>query len=308
MEKNILITGGTGFIGRALCRELLANGYSVTVLSRNPDIYRKQFDKDVVFVPWGPPDTTRAWETHVEQASAIVNLAGENIASGVGWSTRKKEAILQSRLQAAQSVVHAVEQARQKPHTLIQSSAIGFYGNRGDEVLNESSPGGQGYLADVARQWESSVGSLQAHGVRCVYVRTGIVLGRSEGFLKKVATPFRLGMGGHLGNGRQWLSWVHIEDEVRAIRFLLERPDLSGPFNITAPYPLTARSFFKALGKALHRPSWLHAPGFMLRLLLGQFAEEVLLSGQRVVPRRLEEAGFAFRYREAFPALQNIFR
>jgi hypothetical protein len=193
-----------------------------------------------------------------------------------------------------------------KPRVVIQASGIGYYGNCGDELLDENSSSGTGFLADVARDWEHSTAQVEAMRIRHVIIRTGIVLGPDGGFLSRVLLPFRLFMGGHMGSGRQWLSWIHIKDEVDAMCFLLEKPELHGPFNLCSPNPLVARDFFRALGKTMGRPSWLAVPGFALRSMFGQMAAELILSGQRALPKRLLEAGFTFRYPEAEMALRDI--
>jgi uncharacterized protein (TIGR01777 family) len=202
--------------------------------------------------------------------------------------------------------VEAVALAAQKPRALIQASGIGYYGNRGDELLDEASTAGTGFLSDVALKWEKSTEPVEALGVRRAIIRTGIVLGRNGGFLSRVLLPFKLFMGGYMGSGRQWLSWIHMEDEVGAICFLLEREDARGAFNLSAPQPLTAKDFFHEVGNALGRPSWLPVPGFALHMALGEMADELILYGQRALPKRLLETGYAFHYPSARKALVNL--
>jgi uncharacterized protein (TIGR01777 family) len=305
MGRKIIITGGSGFIGQALCTELNAFGYEVTVLSRRLEQRVLNERSHTRVVCWDPNDP-EPWLSHASGACAIVNLAGDNIASSLRWTAAKKERLLQSRLTAGKAVSEAVLRLNQKPGVLIQASAIGYYGNREDEVLTEESGPGEGFLADLAEQWETCVDPVRQQGVRCATIRTGIVLGKGGGFLERVVFPFKLGLGGHLGNGQQWLSWIHLADEVSAIRFLIEHETLEGAFNLTAPNPLVARDFFKKLGRVLKRPSWLHLPAFMLRLMMGELASELLLSGQRVLPDRLTRSGYTFKYPDAFPALQSI--
>jgi len=305
MGKKVIVTGGSGFIGQALCAELSAYGYDVTVLSRRPKKLRVNENNRIRMDFWDPviPET---WLSHASGACAIVNLAGENIASSLRWTADKKERLLRSRLTAGKTVSEAVQRLDQKPGAIIQASAIGYYGNRGKEVLRETSGPGQGFLADLAKQWEASVDPVRQQGVRCAIIRTGIVLGKGGGFLERVVPPFKLGLGGHLGNGQQWLSWIHLADEVSAIRFLIENETLEGAFNLTAPYPLTSCDFFETLGRVLGKPSWLHPPAFMLRLMMGELAKELLLSGQRVLPNRLARSGYGFKYPDAYSALQSI--
>lgn len=305
MTKRIVITGGTGFVGRALCRDLLMHGYDVIVLSRNPRKAKPTVDSGITLVKWDG-ETPQGWLHYATGALAIINLAGENIASSLRWTQEKKELLLRSRLNAGKAVMKAAEQADEKPRVVIQASAIGYYGNRRDEVIDESSSLGAGFLAEVARQWETSIKQLTDIEVRCPIIRTGVVLGRYNGFLPRVTLPFRFFMGGHPGSGEQWLSWIHIDDEVAAIRFLIEKDYLTGPFNLTAPNPLKARDFFHLAGMVLKRPSWFHVPGFVLQLALGELAKELLLSSQRVIPKRLLDSGYSFQYPEALPALKDL--
>ncbi|MGQ9632300.1 MAG: TIGR01777 family oxidoreductase [bacterium] len=301
---HTVIAGATGFIGRGLCRRLLEEGYGVIALSRDPDRGRKLLGNRVSVVGWDGR-SAEGWASYADGARAIINLAGESIASG-RWTQTKKRAILESRLDAGRAVVEAIKRSQKKPKVVIQASAIGYYGPRSDEMLDESSPPGMGFLAEVAQQWELSTKEAESWGVRHVIIRTGIVLGREGGVLPRLLLPFRLFVGGPLGSGRQWFSWIHLDDEVRAIRFLMEKEDLHGAFNLTAPEQLTMEDFCRVLGRAMNRPSWLSAPGFAMHLLLGEMAEEILLSGQRVVPKRLTEAGYKFLYPEVESALREI--
>jgi len=305
MKKKVVIAGGSGFIGRTLSRVLFENGYDVVVLSRNPGRAKPFLNNQVKLAFWdmAKPDS---WQEHVSGACTVINLAGENIASSLRWSAAKKDRILQSRLDACGSVMEALKKADPRPRVLVQASAIGFYGNRYDEKLDETSVPGTGFLAETAGQWEEASRAVTALGVRQVIVRTGVVLGRDGGFLSRVNTPFNFFMGGHLGSGRQWISWIHIDDEAAAIKFLMERDDLAGPFNLTAPGPLKAKDFFQKLGRVLKRPSWFPVPGFVLQILLGELATELLLSGQRVFPRRLLQAGFDFKHKDAESALRQV--
>jgi len=305
VNRKVIITGGSGFIGQALSAELDASGYDVIVLSRRPK-QLKENENSHIRIGFYDPEDPETWYSYAYGACAIVNLAGENIASSLRWTTAKKERLLHSRLAAGKALTDAVLRSDQKPGVVIQASAIGYYGNRGEESLTETSGPGQGFLADLAKQWETSVDPVRQQGVRCATIRTGIVLGKDGGFLKRIVRPFSLGLGGHLGNGNYWLSWIHLADEVRAICFLIENETLEGSFNLTAPNPLTFRDFFKTLGQVLGRPSWLHPPAFMLRLMMGELAKELLLSGQRVMPERLVRSGYEFKYPDAYSALQSI--
>jgi len=305
MTQKIVITGGSGFIGRALCAELLAHGYCPVVLSRDPQRAATRMDPRVSIVLWDGR-TPRTCAPHLAGARAVVNLAGESIASGLRWTAHKKKAVLASRMSAAEALAEALTLTAAKPAAVIQASAIGFYGDRRDEILDEASAAGAGFLAEVAMRWEAAAAAFQGLGVRTAIIRTGIVLGPAGGFLQRAALPFRFFVGGHMGSGRQWISWIHIRDEVAAIRFLIEQTNLAGPFNLTAPQPLAARDFFRLVGQALHRPSWLPVPAFMLRLVLGEMARELLLAGQRVMPRRLQAAHFPFCYPDCLSALADV--
>jgi uncharacterized protein (TIGR01777 family) len=301
---KVIITGATGFIGRALCRKLLEAGYHVVALSRNADGGRKILGGGVVVKEWDGK-SSRGWKELANGAYAIINLAGENISTG-RWTQKKKQRILRSRLDAGKAVVEAVAEAQEKPRVVIQSSGIGYYGSTSDQMVDESSLPGKGFLVDVAQEWEASTKKVESWDIRHVVIRTGVVLGREGGALPRLLTPFRFFVGGPLGSGKQWLPWIHLEDEVKAIRFFIEKEDLSGPFNLCAPEPVTMKEFCNILGKVIRRPSWLPVPGFTLRLLFGEMAEEALLSGQRAVPKRLLDGEFQFKYPNLKPALEEI--
>ncbi|MHC4635903.1 MAG: TIGR01777 family oxidoreductase [Planctomycetota bacterium] len=302
MAKRILITGATGFIGRPLSLELAKIGYEVMALSRRPAEAKNIFAGRVNVAEWDAT-TTRGWIELVDGALAIINLVGENISTG-RWTPKKKQLILQSRLNAGSAVTEAIQRAKEKPIVLIQTSGIGYYGSRGGESLDENSSNGTGFLADVARQWEQSVNGVKALGVRLATIRLGIVLGAHGGFISRLVPPFRFFLGGHPGSGKQWLSWIHIEDVIGVIRFLVKNADCEGAFNVTAPQPIFSKNFYNILGKAMHRPAVFPMPAFALKLMLGEIATELLLSSQRVVPQKLLEAGYRFK----FPDLNYAFR
>jgi uncharacterized protein (TIGR01777 family) len=305
-KKRVLITGATGFIGRALVSDLAAGGFEIIALTRDPGKSAVLFGPDVRSEKWDGR-TAEGWGPLVDGALAIVNLAGDNLAEG-RWTRAKKARILRSRVEAGGAVVDALRPLRQKPRVVVQASAVGAYGSRGDEELDElSSPGG-GFLADVVRQWEDSTREVEAMGVRRVVIRSGLVLGRGAGVFPRLLAPFRFFAGGTLGTGRQWFSWIHLVDEVRAVRFLIEREDLSGPFNLAAPGAGREKDVCRALGKALGRPCWLPVPAFVLKALFGEKARETLLAGQRVLPRRLTAAGFVFKYPDTAMAFEDLLR
>ncbi|NMC47915.1 MAG: TIGR01777 family protein, partial [Desulfovibrio sp.] len=308
---RVVITGGTGFIGRILSRILAGQGHEVVVLTRRPrpapagkssaSVQDGRSGGTVEHVGWDGR-TDRGWG-HLAEYAAVVNLAGENIAAG-RWSAEKKRDIVESRLASGAAVVRAA--ARARPRVVVQASAVGYYGNRGEQVLEESAPPGRGFLAETAVRWEESTRAVEDMGVRRVVVRTGVVLGTEGGAFPRLLTPFRLGLGGPVGDGRAWFPWIHAQDEVRAIAFLLERPDAAGPFNLAAPGIVTNKEFSDALGKALRRPTVLRVPALALRLALGEMADAALLASLRVTPARLSALGFAFRYPELGSALADL--
>lgn len=301
---RVIITGGTGLIGRVLAGELVAAGWEVIVLSRHPE-RAPQMSEGVRAEKWDGR-TAQGWGGLADGAGAIVNLAGENIAGG-RWTADRKRRIRESRLAAGAAVVEAVTAARQKPSVVVQASGIGYYGPYGDEPISEDGPPGTDFLGRLAVEWEASTAPVEAMGVRRVVVRTGVVLSREGGVLPRLMLPFRFFVGRRLGDGQQWVSWIHIADEVRAIRFLMENPNVRGPYNLTAPNPVTNAQLARTLGRVLGRPSWMPVPAPALRLLLGEMAD-ALLTGQRAVPQRLLEAGFRFRFPELEAALMDLLR
>jgi len=303
VTARVIISGATGFIGRALCRELHGD-YELVALSRDATKAAVSVGDLAKVVEWDAR-TTSGWARYVEGAYAIVNLAGENIASG-RWTQARRDSILQSRTNGATALVDAVRGARKKPAVVVQGSATGYYGSRGDEVLHEDSGLGEGFLAEVCRKAESIAARVEREGARCVAIRTALVLGREGGILAKFITPFKFCVGGHVGSGRQWISWISLDDEIRAIRFLLENGRANGAFNLTGPNPVTMKQFARTLGRVLRRPAWTVIPGFAARLAFGRMADETLLTSQKVVPNRLLEAGFEFRHPNLQGALETI--
>ncbi|MHC4193890.1 MAG: TIGR01777 family oxidoreductase [Planctomycetota bacterium] len=304
MPRRILITGATGFIGKPLSVELAKNGYDVVALSRRPAGAENLFAGQVKVAEWDATAAAR-WADLVDGSLAIINLVGENISTG-RWTQKKKQLILQSRLDAGSAVTEAIQSARRKPQVLIQASGIGYYGDRGDESLDENSSDGTGFLADVARQWEQSVCGVQAQGVRLATIRLGIVLGAHGGVICRLVPLFHFFLGGHPGSGRQWLAWVHLEDVIGAIRFLLQNANCEGPFNVTAPEPILSKDFYNLLGKTMHRPAVFPMPAFALKLVLGEIATELLLPSLRVSPQKLLEAGYRFKFPDLNVAFKDI--
>ncbi len=300
---RIIITGGTGMIGRSLCRLLLSANHLVTVLSRNPDEV-SGMPEGLRVEKWDGKSTT-GWGHLVDGADAVINLAGAGIADSA-WTTKRKQVIRESRIQAGLAVRDAIQAAKNKPKVLIQSSAVGYYGaQNSDEKLTEAAPVGKDFLANVCFDWEMSTASVTSLGVRRPILRTGIVLSKRGGALAKMMLPFKFFAGGPLGNGKQWMPWIHLTDEVRAIRFLLENPDADGPFNLSAPEPVTNKEFSQALGKVLHRPALVPAPALAMQAALGEMST-IVLDGQRAVPQKLQALGFTYTYPTLDEALQNL--
>jgi len=305
MAKRVIISGAVGFIGRALCQAFHGD-YEIIALSRDALRAANAIGEWAKVVEWDAR-TAGIWARQVDGAHAVINLAGESLAGG-RWTQTKRASIVQSRTNSASAIVDAVSGVKVKPAVVIQASGVGFYGLRGDELLTEDSGVGSGFLADVCRRTESAAARVEWSGVRYVAIRSGLVLAREGGVLPRFITPYRFFLGGTLGSGRQWFSWISLEDELRAIRFLMEKQNLSGAFNLAAPNPVTMGQFSRALGRALGRPAWTMVPAFVLRLVFGQMADEVLLASQRAVPKRLTEAGFTFKYPQLQAALEAAIR
>lgn len=293
---HCLITGGSGFIGSELCRSLVADRHEVSVLTRNAQRARGRL-----------PDAVRLVERldDAAPADALVNLAGANLAEG-RWTDARKREFFDSRIGTTRRLVDWIDGQPRKPRVLVSGSAVGWYGARGDEELGEDDAPGDDFPAQLCREWEAEAVKAELRGVRVCRVRTGIVLDRDGGALRQMLLPFRLGVGGPIGNGRQWFSWVARADLVALIRRLIEDAGASGAFNGTAPTPVTNAEFARTLARTLQRPALLRTPPFALKLLFGEMAD-MLLTGQRVVPRRAAGIGFAFRYPQLAQALAAIF-
>lgn len=298
---KVIIAGGTGLIGEALTLNLLENGHQVTVLSRSAEAPRG-FPEAARLVKWDGK-SAGGWGQLVNESDALVNLAGENLSSG-RWTAKRKQSIRASRVHAGEAFVQALLQAKKQPAVLVQASGVGRYGVKNPALLDESSPLGSDFLASISKEWEDSTQPVEKLGVRRVIIRSGVVLSRNGGALGLMLLPFRLFVGGPLGTGDQWLSWVHIDDEVRAIRFLIENPAAQGSFNISSQ-PVTNAQFARAAGKALRRPAFIRIPAFVLRLVLGELSTMVL-EGQRASSKKLSDLGFRFRYADIETALTDL--
>jgi uncharacterized protein (TIGR01777 family) len=299
---RIIITGGSGLIGRALTESLVADNHEVIILSRHPERVAN-LPVSVKVEHWDGRSAA-GWGHLADGADVIVNLAGENIAAD-RWTAERKRRIRESRVNAGRAVVEAVEAATNKPKVVIQASAVGYYGARGLEEVIEETPPGDDFLAQVSTDWEDSTAPIEELGVRRVIIRTGVVLSPEDGAFPKMVLPFKFFAGGPLGSGRQWLPWIHLADEVAAIRFLIEHETASGPFNLTAPNPLTNAEFGRVLGKVLKRPSLLPTPSLALRLAFGEMST-VLLDGQRALPQQLQQMGFVFRFPKSEAAVADL--
>ena len=299
---EIFVTGGTGFVGGALCRVLIKAGHQVTVLSRSKRSAESLAQG--VNHTIGDPSQPGAWQEDAAQCQGFINLAGASIFGR--WDDKYKKLLRSSRIHTTRHLVEAIasRQAR-TPAVLVSASAVGYYGFCGDETLDESSPPGDDFLAQLCLDWEAEALRAQDAGARTVLARFGIVLGQGGGALGQMLPIFKMGLGGRLGSGRQWFSWIHQADLVRALLHCLDNPDLNGPVNCTAPKPVTNLELTKNLGKVLGRPAFFPAPGFAVKLMLGEFGS-VLLEGQRVLPSKLANSGFTFLYAELGDALEDL--
>ncbi len=300
---KIFVTGGTGFVGRNLISRLIGEEHAVTVLSRSEKASERLPEGTSIVL--GDPTEAGPWQESLKGQDCIINLAGTSIFSR--WTPETKKLMRESRISTTRNIVDAMEPARGRDVVLFSTSAVGYYGFHGDEELTEESPPGDDFLARVAVEWENEALRAEEKGARVVITRFGIVLGEKGGALGQMMSIFRKYLGGPLGSGNQWFSWIHMEDLVGAFIFLTAHREISGPVNLTAPNPVTNRELVKALGKAMHRPSFLPAPGFMLRLILGEFGS-VLLEGQRVIPKKLLDSRYSFLYPEMEGALGSLIK
>jgi uncharacterized protein (TIGR01777 family) len=295
---KVLISGGSGLVGTALTESLRSEGHTVALLVR-PD-----GDTSAGDIRWDPASgfiNTNA----MEGADAVVNLNGASIGGG-RWNSERKKILRSSRIEATRVLVDAFTRLKQKPQVFVSASAIGYYGNRGDEVLTESSTSGNDFLADTCRDWETEALRAQSSGIRTVVTRFGVILSATGGALTQMLPPFKLGLGGRLGSGQQWLSWIALEDVVGLLRAVISDEKASGPLNVVAPAPVRNSEFTQVLASVLHRPAILPAPAFALRLLLGEMADALLLASQQVHSERVPAATYTFRYENLEPALHAI--
>jgi uncharacterized protein len=313
-SQKVLVTGGTGFVGRRLVERLLDRGDRVTVLSRDAARARAHFPERVRCAAWTPvdeggsapkpPGKEGPWTEELAVVDAVVHLAGEPVAQR--WSQAAKDRILKSRVDSTRLLVEAIGKAPKKPSVLVSASAIGYYGpRRPDEQLDETSERGTGFLADVVERWEAAARAVEAHGVRTVELRIGVVLGEGGGALEKMILPFKLFGGGPVGDGKQVVSWVHRDDVVGMILLALEDERAKGPINAVSPNPVSSAELAHAIGAVMSRPSWIKVPAFALGLVMGE-AAEILTTGQRVFPAKAVELGYEFHHTRIVPALESI--
>jgi uncharacterized protein len=296
---KILITGGTGFVGTQLTPRLLQDGHEVTILTRSLK-KAKETSPGVSYLE-GDPTRKGPWQNETEKHDAVINLAGASIFNK--WSDEYKKVIRESRINTTRNIVEGIPP--EKPFALFSASAVGYYGFCGDEELTEDSPPGNDFLAKVTTEWEEEALKAKDKGIRVVITRFGIVLGEEGGALGQMIPLFKKYIGGPIGSGKQWFSWIHIKDLSEAFLFLLKHPEISYPVNVCSPNPVRNKDLSKTLAKVLHRPSFMPAPGFMVKLVMGEFGS-IVLEGQRVIPKRLLENGFVFQYADIHKALQDI--
>lgn len=299
---KIVIGGATGFIGTPLCELLIQNGHEIIILTRT--LRRTaSHSKLVRHVVWHPEDETSIVK-EVDGSDAVINLAGESVVTC--WSKKQKEKILTSRVNATQILVKSIQRAAKKPKTLINASAIGYYGSCGNQQLDADSPAGKDFLASVCKAWEAHAIRAKDFGIRVVRVRIGIVLGKNGGALKKMLPPFKLGLGGWLGDGNQWMSWIHIDDVVRLIEFCLTHEQVRDAVVATSPKPVTNKVFSMVLAQVLKRPCFMPVPAFVLKILLGEMADALLLGSQQMGQKRMLSHGFSFKHLDIRGALEAI--
>jgi uncharacterized protein (TIGR01777 family) len=315
---RIIVSGGSGFLGRGLCEIYAEEGHEVLVLTRGLQAGAKRHEPGtgvpgVSYLGWVPDGTAPpaaspgSWTAYVDDADAVINLSGESIGAR-RWTDAQKKRIIDSRLLATRSLAAAIRAVATPPRVLVSGSAVGYYGLAGAEPKTEQSPPGDDFLARLCVDWEAEARQAARPGMRVATIRTGIALDRGGGVLQRMLLPFRMGVGGPLGSGRQFMSWIHRNDWIEMVRWIVSTGAVSGAVNVTSPYPVTNKGFVKALGRALRRPAIFPVPGFVLRAAFGEMAESLLLGGQKVLPTHALELGFHFRYPEIDRALESILR
>ncbi|TGG90634.1 TIGR01777 family protein [Natronospirillum operosum] len=295
---RVLICGGSGFLGQALARQLLADGHELVIHTRHPHKHRARGQLQAEWVG--------AFKDIREPVQAVVNLTGANLFT-LPWTSGRKKTLLDSRIRTTEKLVAWMAAQKQKPQVFLTGSAVGFYGDQGDTLLTEDSEPGMGWPTEMVMAWESAARPAEQSGIRTIYLRTGLVLGSGGGLLQPLLPAFKLGLGGSLADGEFWYSWIHRDDWVRAVRFLIDTPTLQGPVNLTAPHPVRYQTFAHCLGRVLRRPVWLTPPRWLLKPILGE-RSDLMLASTRALPDRLVEAGFEWTHEELEPALAAICR
>ncbi|KAA1173889.1 TIGR01777 family protein [Marinobacter salinexigens] len=298
MNTSVLVTGGTGFIGRLLCQQLLARGHDLTILSRQTPERVKAICGNVATVR-----SVDELQRH-NGFDAVINLAGEGIADK-RWSQKRKQVLRSSRIDLTRTLIESMGSWHKKPAVLVSGSAVGFYGDQGSQIVTEQTAPNEEFTHRLCQDWEAEALAAETYGVRVCLSRTGIVVGPDGGFLKRMIPPFRLGLGGRLGNGTQFMPWIHRNDVVNALLFLMENGEASGPFNVVSPNPSTNADFTRSLGHVLNRPTPFPAPAALLSLVLGEMSR-LLLTGQRAIPQKLQSSGFSFSHADLEPALADV--
>jgi uncharacterized protein (TIGR01777 family) len=305
MSKKIIVTGATGLIGTNICKELFNRGDLLTVFTRYPDKAKNKLPYAKEFIEWdyNKPDN---WKDNLNSKDAVIHLAGANLFAK-RWTKEYKRKIIESREISTQNIVKAISETEIKPKVFVSASAVGYYGDSGDNILTESSSSGKSFTAEVCKRWEAAAIEVEKFGVRRVSLRTATVLNKGEGALRNMALPFKFFVGGTLGNGQQWFPWIHIKDLVRIYLFALDNNEVNGPINAASPDQIRMKELTDEIGKVLHRPSFFKAPGFALKIALGEFANE-LLASLKVVPKKLEEYNFNFLFGDLRIALKDLLK
>lgn len=305
MNMKVIITGITGLIGQNLAKEL-AKDYQIIGLTRNPEKASHLLPENTKLIAWDA-QTSKGWQEHLSGDYAIINLAGEPIA-GKRWSSSQKEKIINSRLNSVNAIAEGIEHASDKPSVVIQASANGYYGQDPEKTFTEEDKAGNGFLAYTTKKWEEAAHRIKTSGVRMPLLRTGIVLSIEGGALPQLLKPFDFYAGGYVGNGQQWMSWIHIHDHIKAIKFLMENQKADGPYNLSAPEPVKMKTLTRTAGQILHKPSWTRVPGFLLKASMGNMAEEMLLKGTKAIPEKLQKQSFQFDFTDIENALHDILK
>ncbi len=303
MSKKIIITGATGLIGINLCNKLISKGYEIIVFTRSIPRAKIEMPKASAYVEWNYNDIN-SFQNHLENVYAIIHLAGANLGAK-RWTSKYKKIIYESRIKSSQALVEAINNTNIKPKVFISASAVGFYGDKGEEIIYENSSKGNDYLANICYDWENAANQLQIYNVRFACIRTGVVLSKDDGMIGKMIIPFKLFVGGPLGNGKQWVPWISLNDIINIYEFVLEN-NIEGPVNGVSPNPVRMVELAELLGKKLNRPSYLNAPKLGIRLVAGEIANSILVS-QKVIPQKLIELGYRFKFEKLESAFDDLF-